>query len=270
MLSFEYNGQSTDTIVDQPLMIVTFEAPNEIAGFSREIVKGDKTMLHQEVNHYGTMYSDDSTYEFYLVKKDGSGFTNTEQRKINKWLTSPTLPKRLKGIGDDKEELIYKGIFQHIDWKLITCKTGKLDSVKCTFVCDTPFIWQPKKQTYNVDNFQAINLTIDSDDSEYRIYPKITIKTQSEQTITILHKGTNYKMSVHCRPNLTVCLDCKYCRVTDGTVTGAVSFTDIGWTNAEGLQWLYLIDGPNILNISGSCTVDIEYDVPIKRIGDLL
>ena len=42
MLSFEYNGQSTKTILDTPLMVVQFDVTNDITGFSREIVKGEK------------------------------------------------------------------------------------------------------------------------------------------------------------------------------------------------------------------------------------
>ena len=44
MLSFEYNGQSTKTILDTPLMVVQFDVTNDITGFSREFVKGEKTM----------------------------------------------------------------------------------------------------------------------------------------------------------------------------------------------------------------------------------
>ena len=56
MLSFEYNGQSTKTILDTPLMVVQFDVTNDITGFSREIVKGEKTMLRQEPNDYGAMF----------------------------------------------------------------------------------------------------------------------------------------------------------------------------------------------------------------------
>lgn len=269
MLSFEYNGQSTKTILDKPLVVVQFDVSNDINGFSRDIIKGEKTMLRQETNHYGVMYSDDSTYEFYLVKEDGSGITNAEQRKINKWLTSPTLPKKMIGIGDDNEEVVYKGIFQDVGWKNISCKTGKLDGVKCTFVSDTPFIWKSFNQTYNISGNQSINLTIDSDDSEYVIYPKITISSSS-QSITITNKTTNQSMSIQMKSGLKVCFDCKHCMVTDGTVTGVIDYEDIGWSDAGTITWLKLIDGANVLSISGSCTMTIEYDVPLKRVGDLI
>lgn len=55
MLSFEYNGQSTDKILGTPLIVVTFDTPNDINGFTREIVKGEKTLLRQEANHYGAI-----------------------------------------------------------------------------------------------------------------------------------------------------------------------------------------------------------------------
>lgn len=270
MLSFEYNGQSTKTILDTPLMIVQFDATNDITGFSREIVKGEKTMLRQETNHYGAMYSDDSTYEFYLVKENGAGFTNTEQRKINKWLTSPTLVKPLKGIADDKETVIYKGIFSNIGWKLISCKLGKLDAVQCTFVSDTPFIWNHVELSGKfTDGSYSTIVEVDSDDEEYEIYPKITIVSQTKQTVTISVRNEN-KMSVLCRPTLPVCIDCKHCMVTDGTVTGLTNFEDIGWQDVGSISWLKLHDGANQITITGACSYKIEFDVPQKRIGDLL
>ena len=271
MLSFEYNGQSTKTILDTPLMVVQFDVTNDITGFSREIVKGEKTMLRQETNHYGTMYSDESTYEFYLVKENGHGFTNSEQRKINKWLTSPTLVKPLTGIADDKETVIYKGIFQNIGWKMITCKLGQLDAVQCSFVCDTPFIWKHYEISGEVatSNKFSTNIFVDSDDTEYEIYPKVTITSQTSQTVTIEVRDEN-SMSVLCRPTLPVCIDCKHCMVTDGTVTGLTNFEDIGWADVGNISWLKLHDGYNVINITGACTYKIEFDVPQKRIGDLL
>ena len=193
MLSFEYNGQSTKTILDTPLMVVQFDVTNDITGFSREIVKGEKTMLRQETNHYGAMYSDESTYEFYLVKENGHGFTNSEQRKINKWLTSPTLVKPLTGIADDKETVIYKGIFQNIGWKMITCKLGQLDAVQCSFVCDTPFIWKHYEISGEVatSNKFSTNIFVDSDDAEYEIYPKVTITSKTSQTVIIEVRDEN-------------------------------------------------------------------------------
>ena len=83
MLSFEYNGQSTKTILDTPLMVVQFDVTNDITGFSREIVKGEKTMLRQETNHYGAMYSDESTYEFYLVKENMGSQIQSREKSIS-------------------------------------------------------------------------------------------------------------------------------------------------------------------------------------------
>lgn len=272
MLSFEYNGKSTKTILDTPLMIVQFDTANDITGFSREIVKGEKTMLRQEANHYGAMYSDDSTYEFYLVKENGLGFTNTEQRKINKWLTSPTLVQSLIGIADDKETVIYKGIFQNIGWKMITCKLGQLDAVHCSFVCDTPFIWKHYEVSGETTTSNKIskNIFVDCDDTEYEIYPKVTITSASVQDVTIEVQNEN-SMTIHCKsPHLPICIDCKHCVVTDGTVTGVIDFDDIGWGDAENISWLKLHDESNILSITGACTYKIEFDAPQKRIGDLL
>ena len=77
-------------------------------------------------------------------------------------------------------------------------------------------------------------------------------------------------MSVLCRPTLPVCIDCKHCMVTDGTVTGLTNFEDIGWADVGNISWLKLHDGYNVVSITGACTYKIEFDVPQKRIGDLL
>lgn len=269
MFSFEYNGQSTETIVDKPLRIVQFDSMNDIDGFHREIIKGEKTLLRQEVNHYGAMYSDDSTYEFYLVKVDGSPFTEIEQRKINKWLTSPQLVKPLNCVTDDGENVIYRGVFQNVGWKMIT---GRMDGVKCSLVCDTPFSWKKETHSYSCTDSLDIELNIDSDDSECFIYPKITVTTPNTmQTIQLINNSdSGNKMEILCYPNLQISIDCKYCIITDGTISGIVDYKDLGWKDAGNIYWTRLKDGVNLLTIKGECNLIITYDIPLKRAGDFV
>lgn len=270
MKSFEYDGQSTNTIVDKPLMIVQFDRTTDIDGFVRTIQKGEKTLVRQDVNHYGTMYSDDSVYPFYLIKEDGSKFTEIEHRKINKWLTSPTLPKPITAVTDDNETVIYKGVFTSIGWKTIT---GNKDAVMCELTCDTPMCWKKETKTYQSQATTPAVFEISSDDSEYVIYPKIIIKIPSgteQQTINIKNNDDGGTLSVLCNPNLPIYIDCKNCMITDGTVTGVIDFEDIGWSDVGKIYWMKLKDGTNNLSITGNCTVTLEYEVPIKRVGDFV
>lgn len=268
MKSFEYNGMSTKNIVDKPLLIVQFDRVNDVDGFNRDIIKGEKTLLRQETNHYGAMYSDDTTYEFYLVKNDGSPFTEIEQRKVNKWLSSPRLVKPLTGIGDDGETVIYKGIFQSVGWKTIT---GNWDGVKCTFVCDLPFAWKKETKAFTSSGDLNIKLNIPSDDDECIIYPKIKVNSSTRQTITITNNTDDKnKIDILLNPNLPVTINCKYCMITDATTNGIVDFKDLGWTDASQIYWPKLFDGENNLSIQGNCTVEFEYEYPIKRSGDFV
>ena len=58
--------------------------------------------------------------------------------------------------------------------------------------------------------------------------------------------------------------------ITDGTVTGVIDFEDIGWSDVGKIYWMKLKDGTNNLSITGNCTVTLEYEVPIKRVGDFV
>ena len=269
MRSFEYNGFSTDNIVDKPLMMVQFDATNDIDGQNREILKGEKTLYRQEANDYGAFYSDDTSYEFYLVKKDRSPFSQTEQRKVSKWLMSPQTKKKLTGIADDGETVVYIGTFQSVGIKMIT---GHIDGIRCVFVCDTPFSWVSKKETFTCSGQRKIAVEIDCDDSEYLIYPKITIDPANlKQTVTITnHTDQENSMKVNCLPNLPVVIDCKYCTVTDGTVSGVIDYEDLGWSDVGNIYWLRLFDGINQLTLDGSFTLTIEYSAPMARIGDFV
>lgn len=268
MKSFTYDGKSTDTIVDKPLSIVQFDNITDIDGFTREIIKGDKTLTRQEANHYGSMYSDDMTYDFYLVKNDGSPFTDEEQRKVNKWLTSPRLPKSLNANCDDGDQVIYKGIFTNIGWKMIT---GHWDGVKCSFTCDVPFAWKTFSKTYSITNSLTTSINIPSDDSEYEVYPKITIKSTTRQTIIITNTtDNNNKMTISLNPNLPAKIDCKNCIISDATSSGVIDFEDLGWSDATNIYWMKLFDGDNSLKITGSCELTIEFEYPVKRAGDFV
>lgn len=268
MKSFTYNGVSTNDIVDKPLLIVQFDKETDINGFNREIVKGEKTLLRQETNHYGAMYSEDTHYEFYLVKNDGSPFSEVEHRKINKWLCSPRLIKPLTGIGDDGETIVYKGIFQNVGWKMIT---GNWDGIKCTFVCDVPFAWKKDSQAFTSSGNLDIKINIPSDDSEYIIYPKIKLNSNTKQTVKITNITDNSNsFSILLNPNLPVTINCKYCMITDATSNGIINFDDLGWSNATKIYWLKLYDGINSLSINGSCTVEFEYEYPVMRAGDFV
>lgn len=267
MKSFEYNGYSTTNIVDKPLMIAQFDRETDLDGFHREIIKGEKTLLRQEQNHYGAMYNDKS-YEFALVKKDGSPFSYDEHRLINKWLTSPKLVKPLTGITDDDETVVYRGIFSSVGWKMIT---GNFDGVICTFESDLPFAWKRETKTITSSGSTTATIDIQSDDSEYIVYPKIKITSSTKQTIRITNNSDDSNsISVSVNANLPVTINCKYCMVTDATTNGIIDFEDLGWTDASKIYFPKLYDGGNSITVSGSCTVVFEYEYPIKRVGDFV
>ena len=91
------------------------------------------------------------------------------------------------------------------------------------------------------------------------------------QTIQLINNSdSGNKMEILCYPNLQISIDCKYCIITDGTISGIVDYKDLGWKDAGNIYWTRLKDGVNLLTIKGECNLIITYDIPLKRAGDFV
>ena len=97
MKRFIYNGQSTEDILDVPLMLATFDSIDEIQGISRDDNIGEQTVTRITPNEYGTINALPS-FSYGLIKSDRSPFNGEEQRIVEKWLTSPRYSQELQVI----------------------------------------------------------------------------------------------------------------------------------------------------------------------------
>ena len=94
MKGFVYNGQSTEDILDVPLILATFDGIGSVQGVSRNDNIGNQTITRETPNEYGTINALPS-FTYGLIKSDGSIFTNEEQRVVEAWLTSSRFSKEL-------------------------------------------------------------------------------------------------------------------------------------------------------------------------------
>jgi hypothetical protein len=100
------------------------------------------------------------------------------------------------------------------------------------------------------------------------IYPVITIK-DNNSSFSIQNISTGDKImtlsGVSSISQLEI--DCKNCIVSNLEIGESLSFTQMGWTTVSDISWLRMLPGANELEITGSGSVTITYEMPYKKVG---
>ena len=262
---FKYNEKTSATLLSVPLILCFFDYPEELIGFARETVKGETTINRSVPNQYGTRFTDTPNLEFALIKEDQTEFTDDEQRKVNRWLTSPKLPKWIEFHISDGTTTIYRGTFTDVRWKLV----GGIIGAVCQFECDSPYAWKSYKEHFTAPENHTIY--VDSDETEEYVYPVMTVKTETTTDIVIKNLTDNENtMKIHTYAKLPMTFDCKLCIPTDATTHGIISYKDLGWEDVGNIYWLRLLPGENVIQLTGDADVKITYKCPQKKAGGFL
>ena len=100
------------------------------------------------------------------------------------------------------------------------------------------------------------------------IYPVITIK-DNNSSFSIQNISTGDKiMAVSGVSSISQLeIDCKNCIVSNLETGESLSFTQMGWTTVSDISWLRMLPGANELEITGSGSVTITYEMPYKKVG---
>lgn len=284
MSGFNYRGASTETILDVPLCIVFTEGQTDSLGMSREKVEGERTISRTITNEYGTIYNPLS-FTFSLMKQDYSVFTEEEQVKIERWLTSPKLSSELQIINCEDESYSYFGIFTETRYEIVD---GDLGLCTLTFNVNGAYPFKHYVVTGSpVQNIQAqnneytININCKSDELEEYVYPVIKVtafdaNSNSSFTLTNVTDNSNY-VTVTTNRRTTIQMDCEHCiisehgeGITQNAYINLLKYKDIGWEDIGNIYWPRLIPGENVIKIKGNVTVEFSYYVPFKKIGGWL
>lgn len=287
MKGFIYNGKSTEDILDVPLLLCSLNgAVSSVTGVTRIDNTGDQTITRQTPNEYGVIDSLLS-FEYGLIKYDGSYFTNEEQRVVERWLTSPKFSSELylfdcndTGVVGDKTifDFYYSGKFLSTEWEL---GNDYYYGVTFTFQCNTAYPF--KKYSYSYDITEETNIEIDcaSDELEEYVYPTIEY---TQNIVSGIQSDFNFEltnatddgntMKAIVQSGKTLVLDCKHCIPFDYLLTTATkenySYTDLGWNDVGNIYWLRLVSGKNELVINCNGRVTISYNCPYKKTGGWL
>ncbi len=291
MKYFSFNGQSGATILDEPLILVSFDGgTDEITGSSREIVKGESGIYKYTANEYGVRYSDTLTFEYGLIKASGEPITKDEQIVIEKWLTSPKLSQYLQLFELECNELgeldlshstscaIYCGSFVSTSW--IAYKDGYA-GVNFEFQCDQPYAWQFHDMSFSgITGTSSRTFNVFSDSTDDYVYPKITLRAINSNTsltpftIRIINTtDNNNKLDMEVLSGLTINMDCNALRLTDNA-GGVLDYGDIGWEDVGNIYWPRLVHGNNtfsfVLPSYVTLNMSLSYMSPNKIVGGWL
>lgn len=293
MSGFEYNGQSTQTIIDTPLILVSTESPGNIVGSNRSKVEGNITISRPITNEYGTTH-DPLSFTYSLMKQDLEPFTEEEQIVVERWLTSPKLSSELR-ITDCKGDIYsYFGLFLNTEWII-----GNGDFAMCTFTFQVngrhAFRYYEFTGTANqydnpddttevtsvADQF-FMNIECNSDELEEYIYPKIEytpVDRSYDSSILINNiKDQEYmEMQITTQRYSTIVIDSRHCilgEYVQGINTNQklnyLKFKDLGLGDVGNIYWPRLIPGFNILLVKGHVNIKVSFYVPIKKVGGWL
>lgn len=281
--SFTYDGFSTETILSKPLILATFDSVSSVLGLSREIQKGGTTITRPIANEYGTT-SNNYSFEYCLLKSDFEPFTDEEQIKVERWLTSPKYSTDLVVYdAEDNEVCIYCGLFTNTSW--IPHSKGYV-AVNFTFECNSAYPFKQYTKTYSITSPITIILNCESDELNEYVYPILTIEEKRETAFIDIKNKTdnNNTMSIRAYDRLAMTFDCQHCIPTDERNVGIISYADLGWDDVGNIYWLRLLPGDNELEISiytkdgnGQRTdiesvadISISYRCPYKLVGGWL
>lgn len=140
---------------------------------------------------YGYKWSDVLTPKLTFVKQNYEDFTSEENRKILSWLTSSSTGGFLDVYKDDSEVISFciLGNFTTINQHKIA--NGRIIGYTVEFESVSPFAFSPLKIiTKNVSDLENGKIIIDikTDDSQSPVYPRITIRQNTNVVIEVDHE----------------------------------------------------------------------------------
>ena len=191
-----YAGKSSEEFQFNLMTCFTFESDsgNMSTFLNREAVasesyRGDFKRVHNY--KYNETLSPTITFT-----KRGSGnfefeeFTADEQRQIFKWLTSRDTASFLSIYRDDANTISYEILGGFTDIQTYKSGTGSVIGITAVFESVAPWAFSPLRtidQNVRLPN-NKITITVETDDPQHAVYPKITIKHDTETHVITVDK----------------------------------------------------------------------------------
>ena len=166
-LSFDGDSGETDTFINREAV-------------ASESYRGDFRRVHNY------KYTDVFAPTISFIKEDFSDFTKEEVRRVLKWLTSKDTASFLTVYHDDSEVISYEILGAFIEIQTYKLGNGRVVGIQAVFESVAPWAFSMiQTVTKNVSSptNNTITLDIETDDPQNPIYPRITIKQDSNTNV---------------------------------------------------------------------------------------
>lgn len=259
--SFTYDGINSDSYNVIMCSIDSFGLDDIDTGLSTEIISDSTSSI--ERFEYSAKYNSVITFEMTLCNKDFTSLTKNQIRNITKWLTGRKKAAWLSLKNENYDDVNYK-------CRVISATKKKVgDTVLGLLLkweCSSPYAYT-EEYVYNFSingSNQEVIIYNDTDDTENYLYPNIIIKSKSNMEVFSI-----YNVSDNNR--LTKLKNIVYNEVIQMDNQNGIISTNIHDKKLlplfEGRKWFRLVEGENILKITGNCDLSISLRFP-RKVGD--
>lgn len=245
---FEYNGICS---TEYGAILCSFETVDtqRTTGIAYDLNTGEITPQKPIANFYNKKYKQPIQFKISLCKlsKSDKYFSVGEQRKIVRWITSPTDYRKFR-ILDDDNTIYHYGIEYFCictEYEEVVVN-NQLAGMTFLFQCNAPYgFYQQETIEFNSSNSSSIIIDNYSDERESIYYPYIEMTGLSNGSVHIhndLLPDCNMELSIHM--NQTLYIDTALCDITDNT-------GQFKYSTDTNLKWIGLLPGKNTLSITG-------------------
>ena len=262
--SFIYDGISSESF-DLGMGWISGDNQSELeTGLAVELERGEFNMVRTRPNQYGAIYQDTLRFEFAIFPKRGQKFSFSESAEINKWLRKSNTYKRLR-FNDNESEFIN---FQAVCTNIVDVVYSGHNAKKLTFVCDSPFgyldeIKKVLRTTGSTAEYKIHNL---SDNGIY--YPTVKIEVASGYTGQLRLENVSDLQTLvldysQLTGDKTIILNGEKNTITD-SIGQIIPAYKIGWNNTDNIYWFRLLEGNNLIRVTGVSTITLFMTFPRK------
>ena len=141
---------------------------------------------------HGYKWGETLTFSVTLIKKDFSDFTEQENRKILRWLTSNPNASFLDVYKDDADVISWSALGNWVNVSSYKMANNRIVGYVAEFESTTPWALSPLKTvTKNISTtaYNVINMTLETDEPKIPVYPRIIIKQNEITNIIELAAG---------------------------------------------------------------------------------
>ena len=212
-----------------------------------------KTMFQDRWSLHGIEKSEPLQFKLMIAKQDGTYFTASEERAIKKWLCK----KRRHWLYIDQEDLVDVCYYCILINPQKTSVGLMSAGISFDVICDTNHAWSGLRKQRKSSSSGTFRFIFNSDFDEEILSPILSITPSVNGNITIKNKTSNEEISIkNCLSTEVITIDCDNEMIKSSNNRVMLD----SWNK----KFIHFIEGQNIVEMTGSFVLDMEYRLPIR------